>query len=131
VPGDNNAVSPWESYSERRFSRADTTVNKTEEKAVIASPFRPFAYVEGGTVFDGKFDGSGTPENAVNPEERKPLLLGAGIGAPIGENIVVALGYRYMQLHLATPCEQCVDRSIINRNTIHSVTLKAGIRLPW
>jgi hypothetical protein len=122
---------PWADYTERPRSRTDKTVFFTRDRSVVRSPFRPYLYLDGGTIFDGSFDGAGTPDNAVNPEFRKPLLLGAGIGHPLGDSWTIALGYRYLRLHLATPCPQCVDRSIINRNTVHSVTLRAGWRMEW
>ncbi len=131
TPGQTPIDAPINDYSERSISRPDSTVILVQQVKRVTSDFRPFLYIEGGTLFDGTFDGSGTPSNSVNPNDRKPLLLGAGIGLPIGDLFMLALGYRYMQLHLATPCPQCEDRSIINRNTIHSITLKVGVRLPW
>ncbi|MBS1904587.1 MAG: hypothetical protein JSS75_12840 [Bacteroidetes bacterium] len=112
-------------------SAEDSSVILQEDHVLIRPSFRPFAYIEGGTLFDSKFTGSGTPDNVVNPEARKPILLGAGIGVPIADILILTLGYRYMQLHLATPCEECVDRSVINRNTVHSITLKGAYRLSW
>ena len=131
TPGDSTAQAPWRDYTEVSRSKSDRTVFFTRDRALIRSPFRPYIYLDAGTVFDSKFDGSGLPDNAVNPDYRKPLLLGVGVGHPIGESWTIALGYRYMQLHLATPCPQCVDRTIINRNTIHSITLRAGWRMGW
>lgn len=131
LPGSHDLAPISSDYSERLTPRADSGVIMMEEKTLIRSTFRPFAYIEGGTLFDATFAGSGTPNNAVNPEFRKPLLLGAGIGVPIADVVILTLGYRYMQLHLATPCEACENRSVINRNSIHSVTLKGAYRLSW
>lgn len=118
-------------FIERPMLRTDSSVIFVEESKAIRPSFRPFVFVEGGSVFDGKFNGSGVPANAVNPDERKPLLLGAGIGVPIADVVILTLSYRYLQLHLATPCEQCIDRSVINRNTIHSIALKGAYRISW
>jgi hypothetical protein len=131
IPGDADVAAPWSNYEEVPKSRTDKTVYFTRDREVVHASFRPYVYLDGGTVFDSKFDGAGTPANAVNPDFRKPLLLGAGIGHPIGDHWTIAIGYRYMQLHLATPCPQCVDRTIINRNTVHSITLRGGWRIGW
>ena len=125
------ATAPGEGYRERvSAGRKDSSVILVNDKQITAQTFRPFLFLEGGTMFDGSFEGSGT-EDAINKDDHAPYFYGGGIGAPIGSFLTLSLGYRRMQLHLLTPCEACPDKYIVNTNRTHSILLKFGGRFTW
>lgn len=125
-------------YTELRSNdERDSTVNILTRIGETRGTFRPFLFVEGGPVFNGGFDGSGSSP-AVNENDYAQYLLGAGVGLPVFSSFVVQLQYRYMRLNLRTPCPTCPpspanpnDFFIVNTNSLHSVLLKIGWRPEW
>ncbi len=125
------ATPPEEGFIERiSVGEKDSSVIVLHDKQIKQSTFRPFLFVEGGTIFDGSFEGSGT-ENAINKDDHAPYFYGGGLGTPIGSFLTLSLAYRRMQLHLLTPCETCPDKNVLNTNRTHSILLKIGGRFTW
>lgn len=110
-------------------------------QSVYENPeFRPFLFIEGGPIFNSKFEGAGaTP--SVNSGDYSQYFIGAGAGAPLpfADFITVSIGYRYMRLHVRTPCPSCPPSQsgnpdsffFLNTNTTHNAILKLGWRLEW
>jgi len=96
------------------------------------------AWIEGGPMFNGGFDGAGRSPS-VNADDYGQYVLGAGVGLPFADIFFVGLGYRFMRLNVRTPCEVCPpplgggdDKYFVTNTTeVHSVVLKLGVHLPW
>ena len=128
---EENMPSPGEGFVERiSVGAKDSSVIAVQDTEISSGTFRPFLFIEGGTTFDGNFEGSGS-ENAINKDDYGPYFYGAGIGTPIGSFLTLSLAYRRMQLHLLTPCETCPDKFVVNTNRAHTVLLKIGGRFTW
>lgn len=119
-------------------SDVDSTVYYYRKLSVVQDKLRPFIYVEGGLIFNGKFDGSGA-NPSINPDDYNQFMLGGGVGFPFGNIFTASLGYRYMRLNLRTPCLTCPPQSttnpdeyfVVNTNKVHSIILKLGLRFDW
>lgn len=128
---DENFPAPGDGFVERiSLGPKDSTVIAVQDAEITSGTFRPFLFIEGGTIFDGDFEGAGV-EGAINKEDHGPYFYGAGLGTPIGSFLTLSLAYRRMQLHLLTPCETCPDKFIVNTNRAHTVLLKIGGRFTW
>ncbi len=115
----------------------DSVVYYIRHRAEVRDDFRPFLFVEAGPIFNSNFDGAGK-DPSINPEDYSQYLLGAGIGLPLWNVVVLELQYRYMRLNLRTPCPTCPPTTndpdhyyFLNTNSAHSILLKAGYRLEW
>ncbi len=108
----------------------DSSAVMVMERVAVRDSLAPFLYAEGGIIFDGGFEGSGS-EPSVNPEDYSQYLLGAGAGIPIIPALNVSLGYRMMRLNLRTPCENCENIFQVNTNIVHSVLLRVALHLDW
>jgi hypothetical protein len=109
--------------------KTDPNVYYAHERIVVHDAFRPFLYVEGGAILNGKFDGAGR-DPSVNPTDYGQYYAGIGLGAPVFDWIEISLGYRYMRLNLRTPCTVCpADFYVQNTNVSHSILLKIGGRI--
>ena len=96
-----------------------------------ASCFSPFLYAQLGTVFDDQSDVAFEIGNALSPA---PKIAGFGIGVDYPLNswldLSADLGYRYLQLPTAVPCD-CSDTPTTNEavyfNESHGVLLRVGV----
>ncbi len=105
------------------------------DKQLVVPTWRPFAFVEGGTFFNGGFDGAGKSP-ALNESDYGQYYLGGGIGTPLWSWATISLAYRYMQLNVRTPCPYCPPPSseeffVVNTAKVHSIMLKFGLRWDW
>lgn len=122
------------------FETLDSTAFIGYKSVYESSDFRPFLFIEGGPVFNGNFAGAGA-NPSVNSEDYSQYFVGAGAGAPLpfADFITVSIGYRYMRLHVRTPCPSCPPTQsgdpnsfyFLNTNTTHNAVLKLGWRLQW
>jgi hypothetical protein len=131
LPGDPVLTPPQGNFTETPSpGERDSTVYYIREKVVVADRFRPFLFIEGGPVFDGKFDGAGR-NPSLNPDEYGEYFAGGGIGTPLFDWGTISLAYRYMRLNLRTPCPACEEKFVVNTNRVQSVLLKLGLHFPF
>ena len=131
IDGTADSVNIPEGYVERSGpDETDPTAVLLRKRVHTPDAFTPYVFMEGGWVFDGGFDGSGS-EPSVNPDEYYQPMFGAGLGMQVFDAFHVQLAYRFMRLNVRTPCENCNDINQVNTNLVHSALLRVAYHIGW
>jgi len=100
------------------------------ERIAERSEHAVYAFLEGGPVFNGSFDGAG-PDPSINRDDYGQWVAGAGLGIPIASWLHTQLAYRYARLNLRTPCIDCGNVFQVNTNQVHAVLLRVSLHWGW
>lgn len=100
------------------------------ETVVIQSEHAPYAFIEGGPLFNSSFEGAG-PDPSINPGDYSQWVAGAGLGIALNSWLHAQLAYRFARLNLRTPCVDCGNVYQINTNEVHAILLRVALHWGW
>lgn len=110
--------------------KVDSTVYFFLDRKIIKDEFRPYLFLNGGTLFDTGFEGSGS-NTALNKDDYGQFFVQFGVGMPLFEIIDISVGISYYRFNLRTPCDACSNYFIINTNNTISTFINFGIFLSY